>query len=581
LEILESGYEKYWVFGNFSNMDMNLIPSIVGNLNYSILEYDYKYCKYRSPDKHYAAESHMCNCHNEMHGKMISAFYYGAQSLWWMSEKQQEIYFKVFPFLEEKNNTVLSSVFDHNFFLTVKLLNEKYSSHERKGWIVLGSTSWVKGAESAEQWCKENNKDYEVVWNLPYEEVLERLAQAEGFVYLPAGGDTCPRMVIEAKMLGCKLHLNDNVQHKDEIWFNTDDAFDTEAYLYAARETFWKGIKHSMDWRPSLSGYTTTKDCISQKYPYEASITSMLGFCDEVIVVDGGSTDGTWEKLEEWSKTEERLKVFKNEKDWNHPRHAVFDGTQKAHARSLCNGDFCWQQDSDEVVHENDYEKIFNLIKSFPTQVDLVCLPVVEYWGSEEKVRMDVTPWKWRISRNKNHITHGIPANFRKYDEDNNLYAAMGTDGCDYIDNDTGEVIAHASFYHTDAHNLRIHAMAGNKEAFEKYQEWFGRNIELLPSVHHYSWFDLGRKIRTYKNYWSKHWLSLYNITQEDIPENNMFFDKAWKDVTEEEIDNLAQELKEKMGGWVFHERVDFSKPTQHLELDISHPTCIKEYLGE
>ena len=60
-----------------------------------------------------------------------------------------------------------------------------------------------------------------------------------------------------------------------------------------------------------------------------------------------------------------------------------------------------------------------------------------------------------------------------------------------------------------------------------------------------------------------------------------MFFDKAWKDVTEEEIDELALELKEKMGGWVFHERVDFSKPTKHLSLNITHPEAIKEFLGE
>ena len=31
---------------------------------------------------------------------------------------------------------------------------------------------------------------------------------------------------------------------------------------------------------------------------------------------------------------------------------------QKAEARKRCVGEFCWQQDSDEVVHENDYDKI-------------------------------------------------------------------------------------------------------------------------------------------------------------------------------------------------------------------------------
>jgi glycosyltransferase involved in cell wall biosynthesis len=138
----------------------------------------------------------------------------------------------------------------------------------------------------------------------------------------------------------------------------------------------------------------------------------MLGMCTEVVVVDGGSDDGTWEELQEWATTEEKLNAFKIERDWNHPRFAVFDGAQKAEARSRCTGEFCWQQDADEIIHENDYEKIVSLLRAFPTQIDIICLPVVEYWGSKGKVRLDVNPWKWRLSRNKENITHGIPTQF-------------------------------------------------------------------------------------------------------------------------------------------------------------------------
>ena len=53
LDLLKSGADKFWIFGNFAGLNPQLIPSIVGNLSYSILEYDYKYCKYRSPEKHY------------------------------------------------------------------------------------------------------------------------------------------------------------------------------------------------------------------------------------------------------------------------------------------------------------------------------------------------------------------------------------------------------------------------------------------------------------------------------------------------------------------------------------------------
>ena len=572
LQLLEAGHQKYWIFGNFSALNTELIPTIVANMNYSVLEYDYKYCRYRSPEKHKMAEGNDCDCHNEMNGKMISAFYYGAKSLWWMSEAQEAIYQNHFPFLAEKESTVLSSVFDDAFFAMVKLLNEKHKDAERKGWIVLGSNSWIKGALAAEEWCKQNEKDYEVVWNLDYEEVLEKLATAEGFVYLPLGMDTCPRMVIEAKLLGCKLHLNDYVQHKDELWFDTEDEFDTIAYLFAARERFWNSIKHSMTWKPSISGYTTTKDCDSQGYPWKQCIQSMLGFADEVVVVDGGSTDGTWEQLEEWAKSEPKLKIDQVKRDWSHVRHAVYDGEQKAEARKRCTSDYLWQMDADEVVHEDDYEKIVGLCKNFPSQADIVSLPVVEYWGSQDKVRCDINPWKWRLSKNKDYITHGIPVDLRKYDDDGNLYAALGTDGCDYVHNESGERIPHASFYTDDADRIRLAALSGNTDALKNYQSWYQNVVDLLPGVHHYSWFDINRKINTYKNYWQRHWESLFNIKQEDTIENNMFFDKKWSDVTEDDIDSLSIDLKDKMGGWIFHSRVDFDKPTPHVNITRNQP---------
>ena len=386
-------------------------------------------------------------------------------------------------------------------------------------------------------------------------------------------------MVIEAKLLGCELYLNDDVEHAKELWFDTDDMFDTEAYLYAARERFWTGIKQAMEWRPTLSGYTTTRNCITHDYPWRESISSMIDFCDEVIVVDGGSNDGTWEELEKWSEQEIKLKVYKIERDWTHPRFAVFDGMQKAEARSKCTADFCWQQDADEIVHENDHKKILGLMRSFPSQVDLVSLPVIEYWGSEEKVRLDINPWKWRLSRNKPHITHGIPGQLRSYDESGSLYAKLGTDGCDYVDNKTGEVIAHASFYNNDAHKLKAIAMQGDKKALDMYQDWFARNIELLPSVHHFSWFNLERKIRTYREYWQAHWESLYDIEQQDTAKNNMFFQKPWSEVTDENIRELALGLKEKMGGWVFHEPVDFSTPTPWLALPVDLPCHALKYV--
>ncbi len=570
VNLLEQGHLKHWIFGNFSALDQSLIPTIVANLSYSVLEYDYKFCKYRSQEKHTFAEKKECDCADSQHGKMISAFYYGAKSLYWMSEAQQNIYLEKFPFLSEKHNTVLSSVFSDDFFVHLKALREEHKDAVREGWIVLGYSSWIKGASSAEEWCKENNLNYEVVWGLPYEEVLSRLAMAEGFVYLPEGNDTCPRMVIEAKLLGCKLHLNEFVQHKDEEWFATDNTLEIEEYLYGSRELFWRKEMDHADYRPSISGYTTTLNCLQQDYPILDCVRSMLDFCDEVVVVDGGSTDGTWEELQKLASDDNRLKVEQVLRDWSYKRFAVFDGAQKAEARKRCSMEYCWQMDADEIAPPGTGEKIKTFIRSWPSAVDLVSLPVVEYWGGKDKVRIDVNPWKWRLSKNAPHITHGIPAELRREDAEGHLYAHPGTDGCDYVHSETFERIPHASFYNESAHNARLHALNGNDDALEAYGSWMQNCVDLLPFVEHFSWENIERKIKTYRNYWQKHWESLYDIKQEDTAENNMFFDKPWSEVTEKEIKNLAQKLSKETGGHIFHTKIDWGRKTPSLKLNIA-----------
>ena len=514
-----------------------------------------------------------CDCQNQINGKLISAFYYGAKALWWMSEAQKDRYHRMFPFLSEKDNVVLSSVFSKKTLGTIRWLRDSVAkdSVTRSKWIVLGSDSWVKGAQVAEKWCIDNKKEFEVVWGLKYEQLLEKLATAKGFVYLPAGADTCPRMVIEAKLLGCELKLNDFVQHHKEEWFDTDDLDSIHEYLYSAPTLFWNSIKNIMNYVPSISGYTTVYNAISQDYPFLQCIQSMLPFCKEVCIVDGGSTDGTWEKIQELASQEQKIKIKQVTRDWNHPRFAVFDGMQKAEARLMCTGDFCWQMDCDEVVHEDDSAKIIDLCKKFPADVDLISLPVVEYWGGPSKVRADIFPWKWRISRNKPNITHGIPKEARSFDENGNLFALFG-DGCDMVDANTFDPIVNMTFYPPEIDEVRRRAVLGHEDSLIKYQSWFNKVVDSLPGVFHYSWFDISRKMKLYKKYWTKHWESLSGKSYEDTADSNMMFDVPWSQVTDEMIESRAAEFSEKLGGWVWHQKWDGNTKTHHIVVNKSQP---------
>ena len=68
MELLEAGYEKYWVFANFAGINTDLIPTIVTNIQYTVIEYDYKFCNYRSLEKHQMTEQSECDCHDSPTG---------------------------------------------------------------------------------------------------------------------------------------------------------------------------------------------------------------------------------------------------------------------------------------------------------------------------------------------------------------------------------------------------------------------------------------------------------------------------------------------------------------------------------
>lgn len=562
---------KKIVFGNWTGLHPDALKYIAQNMKYQVVECDYKFCKHRSPEKHETYEG-MCDCHETPHGQIAFAFLMGSEKIWWMSDKQRQRHESLMRDLIDSAGEVLSSVFDTK---TLNKLKELSFTPKDDRWAILKSDSWIKGTDENRKYCIDNNLPFIELGNMPYDELLKTLAGCKGLVYMPLGGDTCPRLVIEAKILGCELVLNDNVEHAREWWFDGYDGEEIGDYLRTSPDTFWKDVLRTR----TLSGYTTVYNCIDQKYPYLQCVKSMLEFCDEVIVVDGGSTDGTLEELLKLKSN--KLVVQQKVRDLSDPEFALFDGMQKAYARQMCTSDFCIQLDSDEIVHENDYQKYRNLIEHFPKGTALVSLPVIEYWGGYDKVRLDVTPWKWRVSKNSPRITHGVPKHLQSMTEDGHKCALGSTDGCDMIDQHTAEPVKHIGFYSDRADSLRTAALQGDQNALESYTHWLEDVIKNVPGVFHYSWFDIRRKIGTYgctdgTFKWTKHWESLFGKKYVDNAESNMFFDKPWSEVTSEDMDLLAERLKNETGGHIWHSKWKGQR-TPHITLRIKPPTIMEE----
>ena len=317
VEIMEKHKDSYWIFGNFSNLDKKCIIYALKNLDYSVIEYDYKYCKYRSAKKHIEIEG-SCNCATSTHGKLIATFYAKSKTNFWMSKKQLEKYQQLYPFLTDDKNVVLSSVFNRS---TLEYLSNLDTKKKNNKWLILDSPSWIKGKDAAVQYAKKHDLEYELVWGLGYQQLLNKLASSKGLIFLPLGADTCPRLVIEAKLLGCEVISNENVQHMDENWSKTKES--TFSYLFTSGARFWSKIEEiaakNLYFRPKKAKKGPNFNIIVPFYNTQAWIGKCINSLKKqhyksfkCHLIDDISTDDSYKAAIEAIGDDKRFKITKN-----------------------------------------------------------------------------------------------------------------------------------------------------------------------------------------------------------------------------------------------------------------------------
>ena len=104
-----------------------------------------------------------------------------------------------------------------------------------------------------------------------------------------------------------------------------------------------------------ISGFCLTTNSITFQYPFIESIKSWLPTVDELIVVDGGSTDGTIEAIEKIGSRKIRIindEESKWEEDWKYSRM----GKNFNRGYSECSGDIIIKFDVDYILHEDAWK---------------------------------------------------------------------------------------------------------------------------------------------------------------------------------------------------------------------------------
>lgn len=104
---------------------------------------------------------------------------------------------------------------------------------------------------------------------------------------------------------------------------------------------------------PGLGGYTCIRNNMKLGYCVELAIDSLLKVCEQVVVADSDSTDGTLQMLERWADKEPRLKIVRF--PWTDPRGVGhrFWVDWLNFARSHLRTEFQITLDGDEVLDDS------------------------------------------------------------------------------------------------------------------------------------------------------------------------------------------------------------------------------------
>ena len=120
-----------------------------------------------------------------------------------------------------------------------------------------------------------------------------------------------------------------------------------------------------------ISGFMVVKDVIKQGYPFVEAIASALPICDEFLISDGYSTDGTFEMLQRISSLNRKIKVSRYE--WSR-RELTIIADISNDLRKKCKSDYLFYIQAPEIVHEDNVKMLKALPELFP-ETDTFCLP--------------------------------------------------------------------------------------------------------------------------------------------------------------------------------------------------------------
>lgn len=199
-----------FIVSNFVFMFKRVMKEIEKGV-YVIYEHDHKYLPTRNPADYpdfLAPEDEIVN----------RSFYKNAKVVFCQSNMHKSIIDVNVPGIQTVS--LGGNIWSEDVLDYIEELNRKYPEESKNNrYSIMDSAIAHKGTNFAVAFCEKEGVDYDLIEPLPHKQFLERLAQNETLIFGPSTPETLSRIVVEARMLNCKLVVNTNIGAASQAWF--------------------------------------------------------------------------------------------------------------------------------------------------------------------------------------------------------------------------------------------------------------------------------------------------------------------------------------------------------------------------
>jgi len=208
-EVSLIGDEKYEavIVSNFVNLSEQCKEYLISNKNYFIMEHDHKYLKSRNPATYPNFEAPYEEVANRQ-------FYKKAKAVFCQTRMHSDLLRK--NILLDNIINLGGSLWSEKEFAIIEKYSDTKKTNEH---LIISSQNPIKNTKFATEYCERNNLSYELVPPAEFESFISNLSTGKTLVFFPLTCESCCRVLVEARMLGCSVLTSNMAGAISEKWF--------------------------------------------------------------------------------------------------------------------------------------------------------------------------------------------------------------------------------------------------------------------------------------------------------------------------------------------------------------------------